>query len=185
MDKQFDGHTWCQSNTRNIQNEFDLSFRVARCVGHLRCDNSNCEYLTREGPHDSINEKLWDGHAKKPFLGHAPSLDSTLVCKICKVPPTCLALCFAMMYWVTCNASTSRACIHIGSHNHPVARGDCRESRVLRDQLLQEVVGRSPKASSSSIAMARVVVVLLRQCDDQLKVGLPWMEVHLTPLVIN
>jgi hypothetical protein len=27
--------------------------------------------------------------------------------------------------------------------------------------------------------------VLLRQCDDQLKVGLPYMEVHLTPLVID
>jgi hypothetical protein len=33
--------------------------------------------------------------------------------------------------------------------------------------------------------MARVVVVLLRQCDDQLKVGLPWMEVHLIPLVTD
>jgi hypothetical protein len=26
---------------------------------------------------------------------------------------------------------------------------------------------------------------LLRQCDDQLKGGLPWMEVHLTPLVTD
>jgi hypothetical protein len=69
MDKQFDGHTWCQSNTRNIQNEFDLSFCAACCVGQLRCDNSNCEYLTREGRHDSVNEKLWDGYAKKKFLG--------------------------------------------------------------------------------------------------------------------
>ena len=33
--------------------------------------------------------------------------------------------------------------------------------------------------------MAQVVVVLLRQYDDQLKVGLPWMEVHLTPLVTD
>jgi hypothetical protein len=33
--------------------------------------------------------------------------------------------------------------------------------------------------------MARVVVVLLWQCDDQLKGGLPWMEVHLTPLVTD
>ena len=31
--------------------------------------------------------------------------------------------------------------------------------------------------------MIRVVVVLLRQWDDKLKVGLPWIEVHLTPLV--
>jgi hypothetical protein len=35
------------------------------------------------------------------------------------------------------------------------------------------------------LSMARVVVVLLRQCDDQLKGGLPWMEVHLTPLVTD
>jgi hypothetical protein len=33
--------------------------------------------------------------------------------------------------------------------------------------------------------MAHVIVVLLRQCDDQLKVGLPWLEVHLTPLVTD
>jgi hypothetical protein len=33
--------------------------------------------------------------------------------------------------------------------------------------------------------MPRVVVVLLRQCDDQLKVGHPWMEVHLTSLVTD
>jgi hypothetical protein len=33
--------------------------------------------------------------------------------------------------------------------------------------------------------MARVVVVFLLKCDDQLKVGLSWMEVHLTPLVAN
>ena len=33
--------------------------------------------------------------------------------------------------------------------------------------------------------MARVVVVLLWQCDDQLKIGLPWMEVHILPLVTN
>ena len=34
-------------------------------------------------------------------------------------------------------------------------------------------------------SMARVVVVLLRQRDDQLKIRLPWMEVHILPSVIN
>jgi hypothetical protein len=33
--------------------------------------------------------------------------------------------------------------------------------------------------------MARVVVVLLWQCNDQLKGGLSWMKVHLTPLVTD
>ena len=32
--------------------------------------------------------------------------------------------------------------------------------------------------------MAWVVVVLLRQWDDQLKIGLPWMEVHITSLIL-
>jgi hypothetical protein len=34
-------------------------------------------------------------------------------------------------------------------------------------------------------SMARVVVVLLRQCDDQLKIGLPWIKVHILSLVID
>ena len=33
--------------------------------------------------------------------------------------------------------------------------------------------------------MARVVIVLLQQFDDQLKIGLSWMEVHTLPLVTN
>ena len=98
MDKHFDGHAWCQSNTHNIQNEFNLSFCAAFFAGHMRCDNSNCGYLIQEGRYDSTNEKLWNGYAKKCCLGHAPLLTSTFVCKICKIPPTCLAICSAMIY---------------------------------------------------------------------------------------
>ena len=32
-------------------------------------------------------------------------------------------------------------------------------------------------------SMARVVVVLLQQRDDQLKIAFPWMEVRILPLV--
>jgi hypothetical protein len=33
--------------------------------------------------------------------------------------------------------------------------------------------------------MAWVVVMLLRQCDDQLKIGFPLIEFHIIPLVTN
>jgi hypothetical protein len=46
----------------------------------------------------------------------------------------------------------------------------------------QGLYGHWPKMKAKLPIMARVVVVLLRQCDDQLKVGFPWMEVHLTSL---
>ena len=34
-------------------------------------------------------------------------------------------------------------------------------------------------------SMAQVVVVLLRQRNDQLKIGLPWMKVYILSLVTN
>jgi hypothetical protein len=49
----------------------------------------------------------------------------------------------------------------------------------------QGVHGHWPNVKTWFPSMLRVVVVLFRQCDDQLKVGLPSMEVHLTPLVTN
>ena len=132
-------------NKTQSQFEVNHSFRVARCVGHLHCDNSNWNHLTQKGCHVSMNEKLWEDHAKKFFFGQVPSLDTTIACKICKIPPTCLVICSAMMYWVTCDASTWQAYTHIGTYNYHVAQGDCRESCMLQDQLLQDVVGRTPK----------------------------------------
>lgn len=154
MDKSHDGHVWCHSSTRNIQNDFRLSFRSAHCAGHLRCENPSCPFLFRKGHADSVNEKKWVGHVKGQFLGKTQPLNSTLVCAICKEPPTCVKLCHALMYWVTGGVTTTRACIHIGHHDHPVGRGECRESRVLRDRLISEAVDRTPKASPSSITMS-------------------------------
>ena len=45
--------------------------------------------------------------------------------------------------------------------------------------------GHWPNMRAQLPSMIRVVVVLLRQHDDQLKVGLPWMEVHILPLVTD
>ena len=45
--------------------------------------------------------------------------------------------------------------------------------------------GHWPNMGGWVPSMARVVEVLLRQCDDQLKIGLPWMEVHIPSLVTD
>jgi hypothetical protein len=34
-------------------------------------------------------------------------------------------------------------------------------------------------------SMARVVVLLFRKCDNQLKIGLSWMQVHIFSLVTD
>ena len=48
----------------------------------------------------------------------------------------------------------SRACIHIGTHKHPVAKGDCRDAM---DQIREEIktqVAKTPSAKASAIRIA-------------------------------
>jgi hypothetical protein len=47
MDKRYDGHVWTRTSTSHIKSDMGLTFRSASCVGHLRCDNQDCEYLSR------------------------------------------------------------------------------------------------------------------------------------------
>jgi hypothetical protein len=91
MDKRFDGHTWCCTITSNIHNNQGLTFRKPLYVGQLVCNNKSCDFFARSSKR---NETEWLGRTNTPFkLGHLPLPDSTLVCKICKVPPTCVNFC--------------------------------------------------------------------------------------------
>jgi hypothetical protein len=56
MDKRYDGHVWTKTITTNITNDFGLSFRYSACVGHLRCNNKECEYLNRRSRIFQVNE---------------------------------------------------------------------------------------------------------------------------------
>ena len=47
MDKRYDGHPWCKVLTTNIYNVDNLKFCKSYCVGHLVCENPNCDYLNR------------------------------------------------------------------------------------------------------------------------------------------
>ena len=148
MDKRFDGHTWCTSNIHNSQG---LTFRKSSCAGHLVCNNQSCEFMTRSSKR---NETEWSGQTNIPFsLGHLPPSDSTLVCKICKVPPTCVNFCDARIYYVLSKSDMTRACIHLGTHDHPVSDGICRETLDTISSLIVQEVSKTPIAKNSAIAM--------------------------------
>jgi hypothetical protein len=151
MDKQYDGHVWTKTQTTNISNDVGLAFRSSTCVGHLQCQNPSCDYLQRAHRTSKVNDTEFEGFTKGPFLlfGIVPS-GSTLVCRICKEPPKCIALCEAKIFYVHEKKSSQRACIHLGSHQHPVKVGNCRDSRKRIDSLLEEHVDRTPSWRSTS-----------------------------------
>jgi hypothetical protein len=72
----------------------------------------------------TVNETEWDGVSSFVFdVGSNPPKGSTLVCKCCKVPPSCLATCDAKIYYVLDKDNMTRACVHFETHNHPVKDG--------------------------------------------------------------
>ena len=92
MDKWYDGHIWTKTVTTNIGNVLDLSFRSSSCVGHIDCENPQCEYLHRVHQTSLYNDTEFEGVTKEPFpIGGPPPLGSTFVYKICKEPPKCVA----------------------------------------------------------------------------------------------
>ena len=130
MDRQRDGHAWTETPTMNITDpDGQLSFRYVKCLGHLRCQNISCPHLERCGDY---NEKYWEGSSPDVLIpgpiSEVPRKCSVL-CRICKSTPNCLKLCPCKMYYIKSkNPEMSRACVHFGTHEHPVATRDCREA---------------------------------------------------------
>jgi hypothetical protein len=152
MDKQFDGHTWCRNITSNIHNSQGLTFRKSLCVGQLVCNNQSYDFFARSSKRNKIE---WSGRTNTPFkLGHSPLPDSTLVCKVCKVPPTCINFCPGRIYYILGKNDMTRVCIHLGMHNHLVSNGICRETLDTISGLIAQEVSKTPTAKTSAIAMA-------------------------------
>jgi hypothetical protein len=61
MDKRYDGHAWTRTITSNIKNDMGLTFRSSSCLGHLKCINVNCDYVSRVHRTSIANEVEWDG----------------------------------------------------------------------------------------------------------------------------
>jgi hypothetical protein len=54
--KKYDGHSWCKVKTTNIKNDFNLTFHMTSCLGHLECQNHFYNYLVLNG---NPNEIAW------------------------------------------------------------------------------------------------------------------------------
>jgi hypothetical protein len=154
MDKRHDGHAWSKSITSNIKSDMSLTFRTSTCIGHLRCENQDCEYTSRIHRTAPVNEREWDGFTITTIpVGQPAPAGSSLVCKICKVPPVCVATCAARIYYVYGAANMTRACLHLGIHEHPVKIGEDQEIKERTRKLIEEQVERTPKATNSAIIM--------------------------------
>ena len=138
MDRKRDGHVWMEKATTNI---FDLSgvltFKYVKCMGHLRCTNPDCCCV---GESSKYNELFWTGSSPDVLIPRPNSevtVKCKLVCRFCKVTPTCLELCPCKLFYAVSKDSTmSRACIYMGTHLHSVAKGDCK---AAMDQIQEEV----------------------------------------------
>jgi hypothetical protein len=101
-----------------------------------------------------VNELEWDGFTKTTIPVGQPALaGSSLVCKICKVPPIYIATCGARIYHVFGTTNMTRACVHLGHHNHPVKVGEDRKIKERMRKIIEEQVERTPKATNFAIVM--------------------------------
>jgi hypothetical protein len=86
-----------------------------------------------------VNETEWERLSEKVFeVGSKPPTGSTVVCKYCNVPSTSVDVCLANIYYVTATPHMMRACVHLGSHDHPVKLSDHRDFIELIDNLIGE-----------------------------------------------
>ena len=155
MDRKQDGHVWTETATTNISDPSGiLTFKYMKCMDHLRCTNPNCRCT---GESNTYNELLWFGSSPDiAILGKNPEVTEKckLVCRFCKVTPTCLELCPCKLFYVVSKDLTmSRACIHMGTHFHLVEKRDCR---AAMDQIQEEVkiqVAKIPSVKASALEL--------------------------------
>jgi len=100
MDTKYDGHTWCKVIITNIKNNFGLSFRKARHLGHLWCLHDDCENFVHIG---SCNEIFWCNECTHiPIVGQMAlsPFASSFACKFYHFPPLCVVDCLRWIYYV-------------------------------------------------------------------------------------
>ena len=117
-------------------------------------------------------------------VGDAHPQGSTLVCSICKHPPSCIATCPAKMYYVLGKQSFTRAFVHLGTHSHPVKDRELRDMRERTHSLIGKQMERMPGATNSSIVVEATKELLGISFFD-LK-GIPprlWTSMTLSDLV--
>jgi hypothetical protein len=154
MDMRHDGHAWTKTVTSNIKSDTSLTFRTSICIGHLCCENQDCKYTSRIHRTSLINVRESDGFTMTTIpIGQPALVGLSLVCKICKVPPVCIATYVARIYHVFGAANMTHAYLHLGIHEHLMKIGEDQEIKKRMRKLIEEQVERTPKATNSTIVM--------------------------------
>ena len=181
MDRKRDVHVWTETATTNISDPSGtLSVKYVKCLGHLRCDNINYRCLMEN---DLLNELYWLGSSPDVIPpGQSPVLwkKFKIVCKFCKLAPSCIATCQCKMFYVVSKDPLMlRACIHIRTHMHPVAKGDCRDAMdQIRDEIKSQVA-KTPTAKASAIGIAVGKELLMKGLIDEAGDGRIFSECEL------
>lgn len=84
-------------------------------------------------------------------VGSETPRGSSLVCNICKVRSLSLTSCNAKIYYVLAKDDMTRACVHFGTHNHPVKIGDYRKDIAKGRSLVKEQVHWTSMATNFDI----------------------------------
>ena len=118
-----------------------------------------------------MNELYWLGSLPDvipPGHSHVLSKKFKIICKFCKLAPSCVATCQCKMFYIVSkDPLMSRACIHIGTHMHLVAKGDCTDAM---DQVRNEIksqVAKTPTAKTSAIGIAVRKELLMKGLIDE------------------
>jgi hypothetical protein len=154
MNKRHDGHTWTKTVTSHIKNDMSLTFRISTCVGHLCCKNQDCKYTFRIHRTSLVNELEWDRFIVTTIPVEQPApVGSSLVCKICKVPPACIATCGPKIYYVFGGTNMIRTCVNLEIHEHLMKVGEDQEIKERMRKLIKEQVEKTPKITNSAIVI--------------------------------
>lgn len=134
----------------NIHNEFGLTFHRCACCGYVQCLNDSRKYV----PKWRGTQLHWELHHFSFKLAISHLIKSKFQCKVCCAPPICHVVCCAMFIYVHSQSPyMSKACIHMGVHNHHVSIGVCLESLDIAYQRVANEVFKTPIAKNLTIVM--------------------------------
>ena len=150
-----DGHPWCTTKTTNILNDFGLSFRRLTCAGqYIQCPNIYCDYMHHNG---SLRNNIGRvGSTPLSYVvGDVFPIRSTIECKVYRSIHVCIVLCHArIIYNLFTSLGMSRACTHLGVHDHHLANDTCCEALNIAYQCIANEVLETPTSKNSAIVMA-------------------------------
>jgi hypothetical protein len=101
------------------------------------------------------NNTEWVGSIPLLYVvGNVPLTRSTVECKVCPSTPVCITLYHARIIYIhSTYVGMSRACIHLGVHDHLVANDTHCESLDLAYHCVTIEVLKTPTTKNSAIIM--------------------------------